>query len=481
MNHDVFISYSKKDAARIKPLRRALDAAGIKYWIDDRIDGSANFLAEIPEAISHCSIVLFVASEDSARSAWTQKELLYAQKHKKDIFPYKLDNNFKFENCAELDFFFTNIQWKESVDDVVAGLSKKLGISKTPHKVTQNIIKDSSEKFSHKSAEPTQIMEPSIKPTLDKIKRYWWVALCVALCVLISSAVWYSSTGKGRREWSNPDLQYINSDLQKNVNDIKTQENQTINIYTQKQTETKTSTSTPKEEQKSVQTATVQKAETSEIKKDNSYLLNLPDNEFVRYEGNNGKYGYKLKSTGEIVISSKYDGASHFREGLVGVELNAKCGFVDKTGKEVIPLKYDDASSFSGGLAAVKLNGKYGYIDKTGKEITSLKYDVADMFYEGLGHVKLNGKYGFVNRSGKEVIPLKYDIAWYFSEGLAPVELKDKWGFIDKTGKVVIPLKYDGTEGFSGGKAKVKLNGEEFYIDKNGNRTPSNKNEDLSL
>ena len=128
MNHDVFISYSKKDAQRIKPLREALTAAGIKYWIDDRIDGSANFLAEIPEVIGKCSIVLFVASKESAKSEWTQKELLYARKLKKEIFPYKL-NDFKFENCRELDFFFTNIQWKESVDDVVAGLVNKLGVN----------------------------------------------------------------------------------------------------------------------------------------------------------------------------------------------------------------------------------------------------------------------------------------------------------------------------------------------------------------
>ena len=138
-NHDVFISYAKKDATRIKPLRDALTAAGIKYWIDDRIDGSENFLAEIPDAIKKCSIVLFVASQNSANSEWTQKELVYAHKFKKEIFPYKLDD-FQFENCVELDFFFTNIQWKENVGDVVAGLGKKLGIN-VPTQTTPSVMK----------------------------------------------------------------------------------------------------------------------------------------------------------------------------------------------------------------------------------------------------------------------------------------------------------------------------------------------------
>ncbi len=432
MNHDVFISYSKKDADRIKPLRRALDAAKIKYWIDDRIDGSANFLAEIPEAISHCSIVLFVASEDSARSVWTQKELLYAQKHKKDIFPYKLDNNFKFENCAELDFFFTNIQWKESVDDVVAGFSKKLGISNTPHKVAQNIIKDSSEKLSHKSVgsapsiediKPVSrsiskskikpIQKPSIKPTLDKIKRYWWVALCV---LVIGCAMLYITTDK--------------------------------------------------EEKKGAFIASLKQYEE---KNDNNNLLNFPDSVFVRLKEGD-KYGYNLESTGEIVIPLKYDNAYDFSEGLAIVKLNGKYGFIDKTGKEVIPLKYDNADSFREGLAWVELNGKYSFIDKTGKEVFPLKYDFAFPFTEGLAVVELNGKHGYIDKTGNEVIPLKYDLALPFSEGMARVTLNGKDGFIDKTGKEVIPLKYDDASLFSKGKAKVKLNGETFYIDKNGNR-----------
>ncbi|MBQ3535925.1 MAG: WG repeat-containing protein [Alistipes sp.] len=196
-------------------------------------------------------------------------------------------------------------------------------------------------------------------------------------------------------------------------------------------------------------------------------LLGLPDNEFKSFM-ENGKYGFKVASTGEIIIPLKYDTAWPFHAGLARVRLNGKYAFIDKTDKEVIPLKYDYADNFSEGLANVELNGKYGFIDKTGKEVIPLKYDNAGSFSEGLARVRLNGKHVFIDKTGKEVIPLKYDDARGFSEGLAGVELNGKYGFIDKTGKEVIPLKYDYAYSFSEGLAWVKLNGKWGFIDKTG-------------
>ena len=219
---------------------------------------------------------------------------------------------------------------------------------------------------------------------------------------------------------------------------------------------------------------TIEKEVTPELTEHEKHLLSLPDDEFEKFR-ENGKYGFKLKSTGEIVIPCKYAYVFNFREGLAQIELlYGKCGFINKIGKEVIPLKYDDANSFSEGLVAVKQNGKWGYMDKTGKEVIPLKYDVTSAFRGGVASVKLNGKYGFIDRTNKEIIPLKYDGAWSFREGLAGVKLNGKYGFIDKTGKVAIPLKYDNSptcleEGsFCEGLAVVELNGKWGYIDRTG-------------
>lgn len=68
MNHDVFISYSRLDIKHANQLCRALDEAGINYWIDQDIYGSANFVSEITKHIRNCKVVVFIASRNSASS-----------------------------------------------------------------------------------------------------------------------------------------------------------------------------------------------------------------------------------------------------------------------------------------------------------------------------------------------------------------------------------------------------------------------------
>ena len=76
-----------------------------------------------------------------------------------------------------------------------------------------------------------------------------------------------------------------------------------------------------------------------------------------------------------LELAKKYESTYCFPDGLALVELNGKCGFVDKSGKEVIPCVYDFAWGFSDGLARVWLNGKWGFIDKNGKEVIPCVYD----------------------------------------------------------------------------------------------------------
>ena len=124
MKNDVFISYSRKDTNEAQALCRALKANGVSYWIDESIHGSANFLTEIVSRIKECRVVVFIASANSAASEWTQKEILYALKHKKEIIPYKI-GEFSFDDNDELDFVFTNIQWVCSEEAVVEALRIK--------------------------------------------------------------------------------------------------------------------------------------------------------------------------------------------------------------------------------------------------------------------------------------------------------------------------------------------------------------------
>lgn len=75
-----------------------------------------------------------------------------------------------------------------------------------------------------------------------------------------------------------------------------------------------------------------------------------------------GKWGY---SDGfKIVIPTMYDEIFAFKDGLASVEIDEKCGYIDKDNNVVIPLDYDTAMSFSEGLAMVVKGDKCGYINK---------------------------------------------------------------------------------------------------------------------
>ena len=123
MECDVFISYSRKDKVSAEQLCAELDKAGISYWIDREIHSSANFLTEISQRIIACKVVIFIASDSSAKSIWTQKEILFAIKHDKTIIPYRI-NKFSFDSNNELDFVFTNVQWVDDIKDVVVDVHK---------------------------------------------------------------------------------------------------------------------------------------------------------------------------------------------------------------------------------------------------------------------------------------------------------------------------------------------------------------------
>lgn len=255
--------------------------------------------------------------------------------------------------------------------------------------------------------------------------------------------------------------------------------------------------------------------------------LSLPDDEFCVVE-KDGRYGFALKHSGEIVIPKKYDRAYPFDCGRAAVVLNKKLGFIDKIGKEVIPLIYDSVWRFVNNYTKVMQDNKYGYIDKDGEVIipviyddisypytkgfvvarlnnkygyfdehghtTGLKYDYAEP-YNSLGFAKVlqnglfliinkfgveypfvdgvqiiynNDKCGYISMYGSQITDIKYDKACYFSDGKALVKLCDKYGFIDELGREVIELKYDYAYSFKEYLACVKLDGKYGFIDVSG-------------
>ena len=123
MKYDVFISYSRKDAAVAERICDAFDRAGINYFIDRQgISGGFDFLDLISKAILESNIILFLASNNSYSSKFTISELTYAfkEKPKNSILPYIIDGS---TMPGDLCLLLSSINWrtieKSPVDTVL--------------------------------------------------------------------------------------------------------------------------------------------------------------------------------------------------------------------------------------------------------------------------------------------------------------------------------------------------------------------------
>ncbi len=83
----VFISHSNQDSDETLLIADSLRRAGIGVWVDfENIRGGADWLCEIQAGIQRCDAVVIVLSAASAKSAWVERETLYAWQLNKPVF-----------------------------------------------------------------------------------------------------------------------------------------------------------------------------------------------------------------------------------------------------------------------------------------------------------------------------------------------------------------------------------------------------------
>lgn len=99
----VFISYSTKNSNVANLICNALETASIKCWMAPRdVLPGLDYDTAIMEAISKCSVLLLIFSEDSSNSKEVRKEVEYAAKKHKSIFPCLID----FTNPDDTSFSY---------------------------------------------------------------------------------------------------------------------------------------------------------------------------------------------------------------------------------------------------------------------------------------------------------------------------------------------------------------------------------------
>ncbi|WP_395644993.1 TIR domain-containing protein [Terricaulis sp.] len=90
---DVFVSYKKSDADRVRPLVEHLRAAGLEVWWDEGIQPSTSWRAEIAKQLNGAKCVVAVWTTDSVdpeQGGWVMEEATHGQA-RKVLAPVRLD------------------------------------------------------------------------------------------------------------------------------------------------------------------------------------------------------------------------------------------------------------------------------------------------------------------------------------------------------------------------------------------------------
>ena len=115
MKYDIFISYSRNDVEFARKVCAVLDSYKqyytFEYFFDQsEITSRDEYLKRISYAINDSKVVLFLASQNSYDSEFCAKELLFADKKRRHIHQYCIDDA---EMPLEIDMLLGNHQYRE--------------------------------------------------------------------------------------------------------------------------------------------------------------------------------------------------------------------------------------------------------------------------------------------------------------------------------------------------------------------------------
>lgn len=137
MSHDVFISYSSKNAKYAKKIYEMFEGSGIKCWMDESSIGTARvFSEEISEGLKNSKILVLVCSKDAQDSEYVNTEVGTAFFDDMPIIAFKIDD---WIPTDDLKFYLKNTQWLD------ASKTKREQTKKTLEECFDKLLADTQE------------------------------------------------------------------------------------------------------------------------------------------------------------------------------------------------------------------------------------------------------------------------------------------------------------------------------------------------
>ena len=112
MAREVFISYSQPDSACAMELVARVESAGIDCWIAPRdIAPSADWAAEIIDAISNARVMILIFSASSNDSPQVRREVERAVHKNVTILPFRIE---RVAPSKSLEYFLSSQHWMDA-------------------------------------------------------------------------------------------------------------------------------------------------------------------------------------------------------------------------------------------------------------------------------------------------------------------------------------------------------------------------------
>lgn len=129
---NVFLSYSRRDFRRAKPLIKALEAAGLSVWWDRRLTGGSEFSREIREQLEAADVVVALWSKRSVTSPWVLDEASHGRNHGR-LVPATIDGiepPLGFGQIHTIDLTRRSRDYKP-LDALVAAVLARAGVERS--------------------------------------------------------------------------------------------------------------------------------------------------------------------------------------------------------------------------------------------------------------------------------------------------------------------------------------------------------------
>lgn len=125
----IFLSYSREDSGRVRPLAAALKKQGHTVWWDEQVGGGDQFTQAIQDALDKADVVVVAWSSASVQSAWVRDEAAHGRDSGK-LVPVSIDGSpppLGFREYQAIDLSSWGGRGSKPIEPVMKAIDSRAG------------------------------------------------------------------------------------------------------------------------------------------------------------------------------------------------------------------------------------------------------------------------------------------------------------------------------------------------------------------